>query len=195
MTSLREKKPPSRKQHAGRGKRPLAALALVGIIGAGCGANESSGTDTTTSTSGSSSVASSGGVTATTTARDKAVKFAECIRAHGVADFPDANAKGEFVFGINVSPEVWAKAVDACKALQPAGTLSATRSPKQQSAGVKFAQCIRDNGVPDFPDPVQGEPLIDTERIPSANRKGGMVILNAAMKACRDLLDAAAEGQ
>jgi hypothetical protein len=195
MNSRLEMKPLSPIRHKRWGKRPFAALALVGIIGAGCGANAPSDTNRA-SASGSSSISSSpGGTTATTTARDKAVKFAECIREHGVADFPDANAKGEFVFGINVSPEVWTKAVDACKALQPAGTLSATRSPKQQSAGLKFGQCIRDNGVPDFPDPVQGEPLIDTERIPSANRKGGMGILNAAMKACRDLLDAAAEGQ
>ena len=38
------------------------------------------------------------------TARDKAVKFAECIRAHGVSDFPDPNAKGEFDYGVSRDP-------------------------------------------------------------------------------------------
>ena len=38
------------------------------------------------------------------TDQDKAVKFAECIREHGVPHFPDPDAKGDFVFGIDVSP-------------------------------------------------------------------------------------------
>jgi len=123
------------------------------------------------------------------------VKFAECIREHGVPDFPDANAKGEFVFGINVSPAVWKNAVDACKDLQPPGTLSAKRSPKQQTAGLKFAQFMRENGVTDFPDPANGEPLVDTRRIPSAARNGGMSIINAAMQKCRSVMAEAAAGQ
>jgi hypothetical protein len=76
------------------------------------------------------------------------------------------------------------KAVAACKALQPPGTLSAKLTPAQESAALKFAQCIRENGVPDFPDPVNGQPLVDTTRIPSSNKPGGMTILNAAMHTC-----------
>jgi hypothetical protein len=97
--------------------------------------------------------------------------------------------------GVSVSPAVWQKAVDACKDLQPPGALSAKRSPKQQTASLKFAQCIRDNGVKDFPDPANGEPLVDTRRIPSTDRTGGMSILNAAMQKCRGVMDAAAAGQ
>jgi hypothetical protein len=54
---------------------------------------------------------------------------------------------------------------------------------------------MRDNGVKDFPDPIKGEPLVDTTRIPSSARKGGMTILNAAMETCRELLAKAAAGQ
>jgi hypothetical protein len=118
----------------GRKLRPLVALALVALIGlisAGCGSSAPSET-------GPAGSADTGG-TKKATDQDKAVKFAECIREHGVPDFPDANAKGEFVFGINVSPAVWKKAVDACKDLQPPGTLSAKRRPKQQTAALKFA--------------------------------------------------------
>jgi hypothetical protein len=57
----------------------------------------------------------------------------------------------------------------------------------QQSAALKFAQCIRENGVQDFPDPVNGQPLVDTNRIPSAATSSGMSILNAAMHKCSDL--------
>ena len=86
---------------------------------------------------------------------------------------------------------MWKKAGAACKALQPPGTLSAKLSPAQESAALKFAQCIRENGVPDFPDPVNGQPLVDTTRIPSSNRPGGMTILNAAMHTCGDLAEEA----
>ena len=56
---------------------------------------------------------------------------------------------------------------------------------------LKFAECMRDNGVKDFPDPAPDGPLIDTNRIPSAARNGGMSLLNAAMQKCRDIAAAA----
>jgi hypothetical protein len=159
--------------------RTLAALALVALIGAGCGSDASSDT----------------GANTKATDRDQAIKFSECMRRNGLADFPDPDAKGEFQYGISVTPAVWKKTVNACKSLQPPGSLSAKRTPEQQSAGLKFAQCMRDHGVKDFPDPVNGEPLINTYRIPSSQRAGGMTILNAAVDKCRDPLDQAAEGQ
>jgi hypothetical protein len=180
---------------------PLAMLALVALISAGCGSNGPSATGTASS-SGSGSASSSGtassadtGDTKSATDQDKAVKFAECIRGHGVPHFPDPDAKGDYVFGIDVTPAVWQKAVHACKALEPPGALSGKRSPKQQSAALRFAQCIRENGVKDFPDPANGDPLVDTTKIPSSNRPGGMTILNAAMKKCGSVLGLAAGGQ
>jgi hypothetical protein len=187
--------------------RPLAALAMVAmvaVISAGCGGTHSSGGTSTAGPAGTTRTASSTDTASSTgtggnknlTARDKAVKFTECMRENGVGDFPDPNASGEFPsFGISVSPAEWKKALGACKELQPPGSLSAKLSPKQLSAALKFAQCMRENGVKDFPDPVNGQPLIDTTRIPSANRPGGMTILNAAGQKCRDLLAAAMAGR
>ena len=123
------------------------------------------------------------------------MRFAECMRANGVPHFPDPSPKGDYNFGVDVSKEVFTKAVDACKALQPPGALSAKRTAKQQSASLRFAQCVRDHGVKDFPDPVNGEPLIDTIKIPSSNQPGGMSILNAATHKCGGILDLAAGGQ
>jgi hypothetical protein len=156
-------------------------VGLISAISAGCGSHAPSETAT--------------GDNKKATGQDKAVKFAECIREHGVPHFPDPDAKGEFNFGVDVSPAVWKRAVDACKDLQPPGTLSSKRTPKQQSASLRFAECIRDDGVKDFPDPVNGEPLVDTTKIPSANQPGGMTILNAAMKKCGSVLELAAGGQ
>jgi hypothetical protein len=181
---------------------PLAALATVALIGAGCsnGSAENGNTGTasssgTTSSTRTASSTTSSGADKKLTARDKAVKFAECIRAHGVSDFPDPNEKNQFEYGVSVTPAVWDKATTACKDLQPPGTLSGKRTPKQQSASLRFAQCIRDNGVKDFPDPVNGEPLVNTYKIPSSNKPGGMAILNAAMHKCGKVLGEAAGGQ
>jgi hypothetical protein len=163
--------------------RPLAVLALVALIGAGCSngsaENDSAGT----------------GGTKKVSDQDKAVKLSECIRAHGVPHFPDPDSKGEYAFGIDVSPAVWKKATDACKDLTPPGTFSGKRSPKQQSDALRFANCVRENGVKDFPDPVNGDPLIDTTKIPSTDAPGGMTILNAATKKCKSVLDLAVGGQ
>ena len=164
--------------------RNLVTLAVVALIAPGCGSSAPSDTATATSTADKK-----------LSARDKAVKFAECIRAHGVADFPDPDAKNDFQYGVSVSPAVWKRATTACKDLQPPGTLSSKRTPKQQSASLRFAQCIRDHGVKDFPDPVNGEPVVDTYKIPSSNKPGGMTILNAAMQKCGKVLGLAAGGQ
>jgi hypothetical protein len=174
----------------------LAMVGMVAVISAGCGGTSGGGTGTAASagTAGSTDTAGTG-VDTKLTARDKAVKFTECMRANGVSDFPDPNASGDFPsFGISVSAAKWTRAVNACKVLQPPGSLSAKLTPEQLSTALKFAQCMRENGVPDFPDPVNGQPLIDTNRIPSSNRPGGMTILNAAAHTCGDLLRAAMEG-
>src|SRR5690348_6532954 len=105
--------------------RPVAALALVGLTSAGCGANAASGSATATSTGTPAT-----GATAKLTAQEKAVKFSECMRAHGVPHFPDPDPKGDYNFGVDVTKEVFTKAVNACKALEPPGALSAKRTPK-----------------------------------------------------------------
>ena len=168
----------------------LAMVALISVISAGCGSNAPSETGTASSTRDTTSSPDK-----KLTKQEKAVKFAECLRANGVPHFPDPDPNGDSNFGVDVTREVWLKAVDACKALKPPGALSSKRTPKQQSASLRFAQCVRDNGVKDFPDPVNGEPLIDTYKIPSSNKPGGMTILNAATKKCGGILKSSAGGQ
>jgi hypothetical protein len=113
------------------------------------------------------------------------------MRKNGVSQFPDPGASGGFTIdqvangsSLDTSAPAFTQALDACKRLEPAGFTGGTRSSAQQSAALRFAQCIRDNGVKDFPDPINGRPLVDTNRIPSANQPGGMSVLNAAMNKC-----------
>jgi hypothetical protein len=164
--------------------RPPAALAMVAVISA-CGSSAASGPG-------------SSGSNNTATNHEQAVKFAECMRANGVSAFPDPNASGALtldgvVNGSSLDPSApaWKRAIGACRALEPSGFTGHKRSAQQQEAALKFAQCIRANGVPDFPDPTPGGPLVDTNRIPSAAAPGGRSILNAAMQKCGDVAAAA----
>ena len=167
---------------------PLAALAVVALIGAGC----------------SDAPDENGNAGNTNAANQKqAVKFAECMRDNGVDEFPDPDASGGLTIdgvvngsSLDTSTPSWETAIATCKDLQPPGfTGRGRRSAGQQEAALEFAQCIRDNGVKDFPDPVNGEPLVNTYKIPSSNRPGGMAILNAAMQKCRNVVGEAAGGQ
>jgi hypothetical protein len=158
--------------------RPLAALAMVALISAGC-SNAPAGT-------GAGSDGGNAGA-----AREQAVKFAQCMRNKGVREFPDPDASGTFTIetivngtSIDTNSPAFQQAITACKDLEPAGFTGANRTPDQQQAALKFAQCIRDNGVKDFPDPAIDDPLVDTNRIPSTATSAGMSILNAAMPKC-----------
>ena len=163
-------------------------------VSAGCGGTRSSGGNHTAATPGTAS----SGVNSTATSRAKAVKFAECMRANGVGAFPDPDASGALTIdavangsSLDTSSAAFKHAVSACKDLEPSGFTGHQRSPQEQQAALEFAQCIRDNGVGDFPDPAKTDPLVDTNRIPSAATPGGMSILNAAMRKCREYASAA----
>jgi hypothetical protein len=159
--------------------------------------------NTTTATPGAPAKTDTGSSSGdTTAAHEQAVKFAECMRNNGVSKFPDPDASGKYTIdeiangsSVDTSTAAWQKAIDACKNLQPPGFTGHKRSPQEQENALKFAQCIRVNGVPDFPDPTVDEPLVDTNRIPSAAGNGGMSILNAAMKKCSDIVADQLRGQ
>jgi hypothetical protein len=164
-------------QAAARRKlRPLATLAMAALIGSGC------------LTIAAQAGADPGG------GDEQAAKYSECMRANGVADFPDPNADGQILYGgVSVPKPVWVHAVGACKALEPsAWSGDAGRTPEQQDAALKFAQCVRDNGVPDFPDPATArDPLIDTSKMRGGVSARSIPELKGAQEACRDLFEAA----
>jgi hypothetical protein len=168
-----------------RRRRPLAALALMAMVAliSACGST--------------APATGSGSGDNTSPNAQKAVKFAQCMRSNRVSDFPDPTA-GKLTIdaiangsSLDTSTPAFKQALSACKDLEPAGFTGSKRSPQQMQAALKFAQCIREDGVKDFPDPANGQPLVDTNRIPSAAEPGGMSILRAAMQKCRDVAAAA----
>ena len=112
-------------------RRWLAAIALLAAgLTAGCGGS-----------SGDGDGASASG--------DRAVRFAACMREHGVSDFPDP-VDGRIVLRAGRDPAAMQAAQQACRKLAPGGG-SVTRQMQEQL--LAFTQCMRDHGVPDFPDP------------------------------------------
>ena len=165
----------------------LAGLSLIAVAAliSGCGSSAPAETGT-------------GGGNDPAANAPKAVKFAECMRSNGVSRFPDPGASGKLTIdavangsSLDTSTPAFRQAISACKALEPAGFMGTKRSSQQQNAALTFAQCIRENGVKDFPDPTPNGPLVDTNRIPSAAEPGGMSVLRAAMQKCRDAAAAA----
>jgi hypothetical protein len=164
---------------------PLAALALIALVVliSACGSSAPAGSGT----------GSSGGGDITATAHEKTVKFAECMRNNGVSAFPDPPASGALTIdeiangsSLDTNSAAFTQAISACRELEPPGFMGQKATPKQADARLKFAECMRDNGVPDFPDPTPNGPLIDTTRIPSLEGKDPRTdpAFNAATQKC-----------
>jgi hypothetical protein len=124
-----------------------AVLAAVGLLLAACGGASSPevasvGSTTTTSPSSSSYASNS-------TYAD-ALRYAECMRAHGDATFPDPNAEGSF----NLKNPFLGSAEDSCqRVLGPAATISSADRAELLSKALKFSRCMRAHGFPEYPDP------------------------------------------
>lgn len=121
---------------------PTTAAVAAALLVAGCG--------------GSSSKTAATGM-------NQLLVYADCMRAHGVQDFPDPTPSE----GIPKDPS-WinnpktSSATKACQHLMPAAGLGPPQSTRQTAAklaaGLSFARCVRARGFSDFPDPtIQGE--------------------------------------
>lgn len=91
-----------------------------------------------------------------------AIKFTDCIRAHGIANFPDPPTLNNPSSGhiwknafANQSPG-FVSAATACRHFMPrvgADRRTAAPSRGQITAMLAFARCIRSHGFTTFPDP------------------------------------------
>jgi hypothetical protein len=122
-------------------RRRLASTTLVaataGTALAACGS------------SGTPAAAGSSGVKS-----DTALQFSQCMRTHGVPNFPDPGASGGLqITGLNPQSPVFQAARQACQRFAPAKAGPPKMSESQRQAAFRFAQCMRANGQSAFPDP------------------------------------------
>lgn len=87
---------------------------------------------------------------------DAARAFAQCMRDNGVPDYPDPDPSGRFGAGHDAfdrDDPTFKAANETCRDKLPGGGEHGNPSPEAVQGLVEFAQCMRDNGVADFPDP------------------------------------------
>jgi len=123
--------------------------------------------------------------TAATNDRDAQLKFAQCMREHGMTWFkdPDPSVNG---VRINVPAGQDKAKVDAamaaCKKFMPNGGTPPKMSPEMLEQGRQMAKCMREHGFPNFPDPKpDGGIQIDGNKLGGGP---GQPKFDAAEKAC-----------
>jgi hypothetical protein len=163
-----------------RRARLLTLGTLVGgVLAAGCGASSHSAATATIAgagTHGSSAATHSNATSSSSTVPGDygsgALAFARCMRANGVPNFPDPSPGGGALFnaaGINPSAPAAREATAKCQPLLPrkdfhaGGPLPAPGqsthpSPQTIVKLLEIADCMRQHGVPEFPDPRSSVP-------------------------------------
>jgi hypothetical protein len=160
-------------------------LACLGLVRAGCGAparedGVASAGGATAAPTASSSASSS--ASAPTDPREAQLKFAQCMREHGV-EMDDPEPGG----GIRIRSRAGdgqkvEQAQQACKHFMEAAIGDGSRKPgkEQLDRGLKFAQCMREHGI-DMPDPA-ADGRIEVRIKPGTPEEK----VNAAHEACKE---------
>jgi hypothetical protein len=171
-------------------RRPVlaaAALAWTAMLTAACGSGGSSGAGTAAGSPG-------GG------ARGSALAYSRCMRAHGITRFPDPDSQG----GISVtggpgtsldpnSPQF--KAADqACRKLMPGANLSPAQQAANEARALRYSQCMRAHGIPDFPDP-NGQGGIAIRLKPGSDLDPNNPVFKSADSACKHFMTGSGTGQ
>jgi hypothetical protein len=104
---------------------------------------------------------------------DQMVAFANCMRSHGVPNFPDPGSNGSggiqiqagqragsgpslSVNGVSVNGPAFQSAMKSCRSQLPNGGHPPPLSAARKAAMLQFSQCMRAHGLTNFPDPTFG---------------------------------------
>ncbi len=146
----------------------LATAALVSVfLVAGCGGSGSHSPTAAPAPGPSTSAASTTTARALTTAVSggglaaAALAFSNCMRSNGVPNFPDPKPGGGLQFpvsGGNLASPAFRSAQAKCRKLLPGGGPpgpGSTTNPSAQTLAklVRIAECMREHGISQFPDP------------------------------------------
>lgn len=135
----------------------LAAL-LLGMMLAGCGSDGGSDGDVASASGTSKNEAKDEDGTSEGDRQDKALEFAKCMRENGV-EMDDPKGGRITIKGGPGDQEAMEKAQEACQKYLP--PISAEDRKKGGENALKFSQCMRENGVEEFPDPKGGMMRVD----------------------------------
>ena len=174
-----------------------AVLPVLALVAGGCGGRAASPGVASLKGSSATTVASPGvggnPAGANPSVRQELVRFAACIRAHGVPGFPDPNAQGMFDVGgssgIDPSSPQFRAAEKKCQSLEPPGW----QPTPQQVATIyqrafAFAECMRGQGIRDFPNPTLSNGVVTLNVRGHGDLDFNSPFFEKALKACRSSL-------
>jgi len=181
------------KTRGNRGPRragALAAVAAAAVLATGCGVHVHVGLG------GSGGSASAAPVT-----YPQELALAQCMRSHGLPDFPDPEPSGGFSASVlsTFDTSQGQAAYGACRHLLAGGGPSIAQLQQQEQQAqqklqqllpelLKFSQCMRGHGVPKFPDPTSTGLDLNGSGINPRSPQ-----FQAAMTACQHVLPAGAQ--
>jgi hypothetical protein len=185
-----------------------AAVAGAALLAAGCGgapsspavASLGSGATTTTASSpgsapsaqGRSTGPGGGGGFSMVLQTHNGLAFARCMRAHGVANFPDPNSKGQIEIGsangIDPRSPKFQQAQRACQKLLGGKPPGPAQQAKLRQSALAFSACMRHHGLPDFPDPDFSNGGIGIKIRAGGDLDPQSQTFQAAQRACQGLM-------
>lgn len=156
-----------------------------GVAGLGSSGKNGSGSTTTIASAGASSTNSS-----EASNQSEELKFAQCMRSHGISNYPDPSANGSTLQGIlkaGLDPQLptYQAALQSCKKYTPAGYLTPAQSAADNAKGLLLSQCMRSHGVPNFPDPSAGPNGQQVINLNPEHIDPNSSIVQAAQRACQ----------
>ncbi len=134
-----------------RDRVPILVAVVSGVLViAGCGSSNSP----SSSSKGASNLAAA------------AISYADCMRSHGVPNFPDPSTSGGSVrfslkssSGINPASPAFHAAQTVCGKLLPGGAPGSRQpSAATEAQMLAISECMRTHGVSGFPDPTTTPP-------------------------------------
>ncbi len=176
------------------GSGGLMALVTAGALGlAACGGPtvpEVAGRGTT-STIVSSSASRTAPVSGST--QTQQLRFARCMRSKGISNFPDPSATGRQLqnilnAGINTQSTAYRSALRACRRFTPAAHLTPAENAADKAKGLEFSQCMRQHGVPNFPDPSAGPDGEQVINLNPAHIDPDSPTIQSADRACQKIV-------
>lgn len=126
-------------------------------------------------------------------AEEQAIEFSKCMRDNGVENFPDPDENG----GINLdadkldaTPDEIEAAEQKCKKFMPNGGEPQKVDPKTLKQLREYSECMRDNGIENYPDPEEdGGIKLDGDEVDPNDPA-----VKAAEKKCKKFLPGGGEG-
>ena len=170
----------------------LTGAAVMAVLVASCGGSSGNGP-------GVASLGTTTTVKATSSsAQGDPLKYSQCMRAHGVPDFPDPGAGGKLQISIHpgsdLDPQsaVFQAAQRACASLRPRP--SAAQQQQAAAQALQFAQCMRAHGITNFPDPSTSGGGISIQIKGGTNLDPNSPLFQSAQNACQKYLPGKAQG-